>query len=112
MHYEASGVLSLATRSTKQGRKEKHEEIGTGDKKIMFRLDVLPHPESRPSGSVVDNQGPERVCGLGAAAWLPRREEGRGAHEPRAPVGRDGWCSWGQVLGGGGFLIGLKWLCR
>lgn len=78
----------------------------------MFRLDVLPHPESRPSGSVVDNQGPERLCGLGAAAWLPRREEGDGAHEPRAPVGRDGLVFVGWVLGGEGFPIGLGWLCR
>lgn len=48
-------------------------------KKNCFVL-FLPHPAPRVPGSVVDKSR-ERLCGLGAAAWLPRRE---GSTGPRA----------------------------
>lgn len=40
----------------------------------------------------------KRLCGLGAAAWLPRREGG--ATRAKSPVGRDEWRSWGVGEGG------------
>lgn len=79
MHYEAGGFSSgLAS----QGERQEEE-------KKSFVL-ILPHPAPRVAGSVVDKSR-ERLCGLGAAAWLPRRARVQ-SQEPSRP---GQWRSWG-----------------
>lgn len=90
MHYEAWWVL---LRSRVPG--------GASGKEEKVSVLILPHPAPRVPGSVVDKSR-ERLCGLGAAAWLPKGVRVQ-SQEPSRP---GQWRSWGWERGGSYWTVG------
>lgn len=62
------------------GREEKDVEGGERGrkKKICFVLILFPIRIPGRPGPLVDKKSPERLCGLGAAAWVTQKGKGRG----------------------------------